>query len=92
MNPLNPNMIDSNTEYMNSSSDEVEIDDLDARIAKYSNIKSKPIGDFTDSDSEIFIEEDWAEDWVLIYLAPLRWDLQFLIYLYRQILHNFLSL
>ena len=50
MNPFNPNMIDSNTQYNNSSSDEIE--DLNARIAKYSNIQSLPIGEFTDSDSD----------------------------------------
>ena len=45
-------MIVSNTQFMGSSSDDDEIEDLDARIAKYSNIKTNQIGDFTDSESD----------------------------------------
>ncbi len=58
---MNPNMIDSRTGYHEDSSSDDGIEDLDARIAKYANLESRPIGRFTDSDSEQNKPEEFTD-------------------------------
>merc|ERR1712228_1171542 len=55
---MNSSMINSNTQYHHNSSSDEDIEDLDARISRYANITSKPIGQFTDTDPDSDTDSD----------------------------------